>query len=149
MKERWLPVGVIAGVLFVINVVARWVAKGIDDADKQSVAGLVALGVIGLVFLVAAAYWGRTRPIWRVVADLAAAGGVACLLSIFVGPLLVGESPFAHGAGAFFAQIWVYAAVFAVGTGLGLAGLVAFTADYRSKQLKAYADRTKATPRRV
>ena len=71
MKERWLPVGVIAGVLFVINVVARWVAKGIDDADKESVAGMIELGVIGLFFLVMAAYWGRTRPIWRVVTDLA------------------------------------------------------------------------------
>ncbi|MEV4412104.1 hypothetical protein [Catellatospora sp. NPDC049609] len=149
MKERWLPVGAIAGVLFAVNVVARWVAKGIDDADKQSMAGFVALGVIGLVFLVMAVRWGRTRPIARVVADLAAAGGVACLLSIFLGPLLTWESPFANGAGAFFAQIWVYAAVFAVGTGLGLAGLVAFAADYRSKQLKSFAERSKAHPRRV
>jgi hypothetical protein len=149
MKERWLPVGVIAGVLFVINVVARWVAKGIDDADEQSLAGFVTLGVIGLVFLGAAVYWGRTRPIWRVIADLAAAGGAACLLSVFIGPLLAGESPFANGAGEFFAQIWFYGAVFAVGTGLGLAGLVAFTADYRSKQLKSFAERSKAHPRRV
>jgi hypothetical protein len=140
---------VIAGVLFVVNVVARWVAKGIDDADTQVTAGFIALGVIGLVFLAMAAYWGRTRPLARVVADLAAAGGFACLLSILLGPVLAGESPFANGAGAFFAQIWVYAAVFAAGTGLGLVGLIAFTADYRSKQLKAYADRAKANPRRV
>lgn len=149
MKERWLPVGVIAGVLFVVNVVGRWVAKGIDDADSQATAGFIALGVIGLVFFAMALYWGRTRPLWRVVGDLAAAGGVACLLSILVGPLLAGDGPFANGAGAFFAQIWVYAAVFAVGTGLGLIGLIAFAADYRAKQLKAFAERAKAHPRRV
>ncbi|MDI1459872.1 hypothetical protein QEZ54_02725 [Catellatospora sp. KI3] len=151
MKERWLPVGVIAAVLFAVNLVARWVAKGITDADRQSVAGLVALGVIGLVFLVMAVYWGRVRPQARVVADLAAAGGVACLLSILVGPLLAGEGPFAHGAGAFFNQIWLYAGVFIIGTGLGLVGLMAFNADHRARQLKAFAQQqhSKARPRRA
>ncbi|MBV1849052.1 hypothetical protein [Catellatospora tritici] len=149
MKERWLPVGVIAAVLFAVNVVARWVAKGIKDADRQSVAGLVALGVIGLVFFAMAVYWGRVRPQARVVADLAAAGGVACLLSILVGPLLAGENPFAQGAGAFFNQIWLYAGVFVVGTGLGLVGLIAFASDYRARQLRAFAQQSKARPRRV
>ncbi|GAA1361134.1 MULTISPECIES: hypothetical protein [Catellatospora] len=149
MKERWLPVGVIAGVLFVVNVVARWVAKGIDDPDTEATAGFIALGVIGLVFFAMALYWGRLRPWSRVVADLGAAAFAACLLSIFVGPLAAGEGPFAHGAGAFFNQVWVYAAVFAIGTGLGMVGLIAFAADYRARQLKLFAERAKAHPRRV
>ncbi|WP_155374384.1 hypothetical protein [Catellatospora vulcania] len=147
MKERWLPVGVIAGVLFVINVIARWVAKGIDDPDTEATAGFVALGVIGLVFFVMALYWGRTRPWSRVAADLGAAAFAGCVLSIFVGPLAAGEGPFAHGAGAFFQQVWVYAAVYAAGLGLGMAGLIAFAADYRAKQLKAFAERAKAKAR--
>ncbi|GAA2362020.1 hypothetical protein Cme02nite_42740 [Catellatospora methionotrophica] len=149
MKERWLPVGVIAGVLFVINVVARWVAKGIDDPDTEATAGFVALGAIGLVFFAMALYWGRVRPWSRVVADLAAAAVVGCLLSILVGPFLAGESPFVNGAGAFFQQVWVYGAIFAVGVGLGMVGLIAFAADYRAKQLKLFAERTKSHPRRV
>jgi hypothetical protein len=149
MKERWLPVGVIAGVLFVVNVVARWVGKRIDDPDTQATAGFIALGVIGLVFFAMTLYWGRIRPTARVFADLAAAAVGACLLSIFVGPLTAGEGPFAHGAGAFFAQVWVYAAVFATGTGLAMVGLIAFAADYRAKQLKLFAERAKAHPRRV
>ncbi|GHJ50224.1 hypothetical protein Cs7R123_75660 [Catellatospora sp. TT07R-123] len=149
MKERWLPVGVIAGTLFVVNVVARWIAKGIEDDAKQGVAGMIALGVIGLVFFGMAIYWGRIRPQARVVADLAAAGGVACLLSALVGPLLAGENPFGPGAGAFFSQIWFYGGVFIVGTGLGLLVLTAFATDYRARQLKSFAQQAKARPRRV
>lgn len=149
MKERWLPVGVIAGVLFVINVIARWVAKGIDDPDTEATAGFIALGAIGLVFFAMALYWGRTRPWSRVAADLGFAAIAGCLLSILIGPLVAGEGPFAHGAGEFFKQVWFYGAIFAVGTGLGMAALMAFAADYRARQLKAFAERAKAHPRRV
>jgi hypothetical protein len=149
LKQRLLPVGVLAAVLFVINVIGRWVAKSIDSDDKKSVAGLVAFGVIALVFAVLAVYWGRNRPMARVVADLAFGAATGCALSILVGPLLVGASPFAQGAGAFFAQIWLYAAVAGAGTLLGLIGLIAVGADYKAKQLRSFAERAKSRPRRV
>src|SRR5262245_15576406 len=115
MKEfivRWREVGIVALVLFAINVGGRVWAKNLKAtndmalADRQARAGFVALGLIGLVFLAMALYWGRIRTMWRTCTELGFAAVAACLLSIFIGPLTVGKSPFAGGAGAFFAQIW-------------------------------------------
>ena len=155
MFQRWRAAGILALALFALNVAGRWSAKLLKADtqaaldDKKSLAGVVLIAVIGLVFTGMTVYWGRLRPFARVAQDLGAAAVVSCLLAVFVGPLTVGESPFANGAGAFFSQVWVWAALAVGGTLLGYMGLVAFTADYRSKQLKRFADRSKALPKRV
>lgn len=155
MFQRWRTVGILALVLFALNVAGRWTAKLLKAENqaaldsKKSVAGLVLIVVIGLVFVAMTVYWGRLRPFARVAQDLGGAALVSCLLAIFVGPLTVGESPFANGAGAFFSQIWVWGGLAIGGTLLGYMALVALTADYRSKQLKRFAERAKAVPKRV
>jgi hypothetical protein len=155
MFQRWRAAGVLTLVLFALNAGGRWTAKLLKAENqaaldhKKSVAGFILIAVIGLVFVGMTVYWGRIRPISRVGTDLGAAALAACVLSIFVGPLTVGESPFANGAGAFFSQIWTWAALATGGTALGYMGLVAFTQDYRSKQLKKFADRAKALPKRA
>jgi hypothetical protein len=155
MFQRWRPAGVLAVVLFALNVAGRWTAK-LMKADNQAaldhkkdVAGLILIIVIGLVYVGLTVYWGRIRPFVDVVQDLGAATLAACLLAVFVGPLTVGESPFQNGAGAFFSQILVWAGLAVGGTFVGYLGLVAFTADYRSKQLKRFAERSKAIPKRA
>jgi hypothetical protein len=158
MKEfivRWREVGIIALVLFAINLGGRIWAKNMKAANdllldsKQAKAGFVALGLIGLVFFAMALYWGRIRTMWQTCTELGFAAVAACLLSIFIGPLLVKRSPFAGGAGNFFAQIWWWGGLAIVGVGLAYIVLVSFTLDYKSKQLKRYADRAKAQPKRV
>lgn len=155
MLERWRPVGILAFVLFALNVAGRWTAKLLKAENqaaldnKKSIAGFVLIAVIGLVFAGVTIYWGRLRPIARVAQDLAAAALASCLLAIFVGPLTVGESPFANGAGAFFSQIWVWAAMAVGGSALGYMLLVATTSDYRSRQLKRFAERAKSLPKRA
>ena len=77
MKERWLPVGLLAGALFVVNVVARLVvrfAAGNDD-DKRVTIGLWALFAVGAVMIPVAFWYGRRHPMLRVVADLGIAVG--------------------------------------------------------------------------
>lgn len=155
MFQRWRAAGILALALFALNVAGRWTAKLMKAENqaaldsKKDVAGLVLIIVIGLVFVGMTVYWGRIRPFPRVVQDLGAAALAACVLAIFVGPLTVGESPFENGAGAFFSQIFVWGGLAVGGTLLGYVGLVAFTADYRSKQLKRFAERSKAVPKRV
>lgn len=152
---RWREVGILAGVLFALNVAGLWTAKLLKAENQQALeknqtmAGFVLIGVLGLVFVLATFFWGRVRPIARVGADLGAAAVVSCLLSVFVGPLLTGESPFADGAGAFFAKIWTWGGLAILGSALGYIILVAFTADYRSKQLKNFAQRRQAVPKRL
>ena len=153
---RWREVGIVALVLFAINVAGRFVAAKLIKSenqqvleDRQSLAGFATLGAIFLVFFGLTLYWGRKRTMWRVCTELGFAGAIACVLSVFAGPLIIGESPFVGGAGDFFAQIWWWVGIAIGGVFLGYVGLISFTADYKSRQLKAYADRAKAQPRRV
>ncbi|GAA4451024.1 hypothetical protein [Phytohabitans houttuyneae] len=151
MKDRWLPVGVLAGVLFAVNVAARLVARlGFnDDGEAQDRVSLGMFVAIGLILAVTAFLWGRRHPAGRWIADIGAAVIIAVLLTVFVGPFVSGDSPFESGAGDFFAQIWLYAA-FAIGGSLvGFLILVALGLDYRSQGLKRYAEAKMAKPRRV
>jgi hypothetical protein len=149
VKQRWVPVGVIAAGLFVVNLAGRWAASIVKDADRQTIAGIIALGAITLVFVVMAIIWGRGRPVGRVVADLGIAAAAGCALSVLLAPFLAGSTPFANGPGAFFEQIWWYAALAGGGTGLGLIILISIGKDHRAQQLKRYTERMKSVPRRV
>ncbi|MBB5871676.1 tellurite resistance protein TehA-like permease [Allocatelliglobosispora scoriae] len=145
MAQRWKWIGIIAGVLFAINIVGRIVSKASFEGDtsKETAVGFVAFGAVALVLAVVAFIWGRDRSVGVVVADIAAAAAIGGLLSIIVGPFVTGGKPFASGAGAFFEQVWWYAGFVAAGVFLGLAVLIAIGQDLRSKQLKSYAARAK------
>ncbi|MFI5929976.1 hypothetical protein ACIA3K_28930 [Micromonospora sp. NPDC051543] len=151
MDRRWRTIGVLAGGLFAVNVVARLVTRFGFDSDDAAAdrVSLVMFVVIGLALAVVAFRWGRVRPLAVWAADVAVVVVIAVALTVLVGPLVVGHSPFAGGAGTFFAQIWLYL----LATGLGvLGGYLVATAlglDYRSQQLKRYAETKAAKPRRV
>ncbi|KAB1152858.1 hypothetical protein ACLQ20_04925 [Micromonospora sp. DT46] len=152
MSERWRAIGVLAVALFAVNVVARLVTRFGFDGDDTAAADRVSLGmfvVIGLVLAAVAFVWGRRRPVSAWSADLAAAVGIALLLTVLVGPLLVGNDPFGGGAGTFFAQIWLYLAAAGVGVLLGYLLLTALGLDHRSQSLKRYAELRATKPRRV
>ncbi|MFG1844303.1 hypothetical protein [Micromonospora carbonacea] len=150
MRDRWRAVGVLAVALFAVNVVARVVIRlGFDGddtaADRVSLAMFL---VIGLILAVLAFRWGQDRPLGRWAADVAAAVGAALLLTVLVGPLLVGQNPFGGGAGTFFAQIWLYLAATAAGVLVGYLTVTALGRDHRSRMLKRYAEIKTAKPRR-
>lgn len=151
MRQRWRVAGALAGALFVVNVVARLIIRvGFDDADTTA-ADRVSLGmfvVIGVGLAVVAFGWSRSRPAAEWGADIAAAVGVALALTVLVGPLLVGKNPFGGGAGTFFAQIWLYAAVAGIGVLLGYLLAVALGLDHRSQVLKRYAESKSAKPQK-
>jgi hypothetical protein len=151
MKQRWLPVGVLAVGLFAINVVARLVARlwfngDLEAADRITLLMLLAVGV---ACLLAAAVWSKRHPVGRWSGDLAAAALVGLLLSIFVGPFISGSTPFADGAGEFFKQIWQWAAFGGGGAALGFMIVTALGLDYRSQSLKRFAEAKLSKPRRV
>jgi len=151
MRKRWLPVGVLAGVLFVVNVVARLVTRfGFDsDAEAEDRMSLAMFAVIGLLLAGVAFVVGRRHPISRWAPDVAVAVLIAMLLTIIVGPFVSGSTPFAGGAGTFFSQVGLYAAFTAGGTLFGYLVLTAFGLDYRSQALKRFAEEKMTRPRRV
>jgi hypothetical protein len=145
MTQRWKWIGIVAGVLFALNLVGRGVSKIFFDGDDstETTVGFVALAAVALVVAVLAFHWGRDRPVGAVAARLAGASLVACLLSFLVGPFVTGGRPFANGGGDFFAQIWWYAGFVIIGAFIGTAVLIVLGQDLRSKQLKSYVARAK------
>jgi hypothetical protein len=150
MRDRWLPVGVLALVLFAINAAARLVTKlgHIAKADQQMRIGIIATAAVGVVLIAATVRWAMRYPIGRVVADLGAGAGVACLASVLIGPFLVGAKPFAAGLGFFVGQILLFVALAGVGIFLGFLGVVALGKDWKSKGLRQYEQTYRAKPHR-
>jgi hypothetical protein len=151
MKERWLPVGVLAGGLFLVNVIARLVvrfAAGSDDS-KQVTVGLWALIAVGAVLIPVAFWWSRRWALPRVLTDILVAVVVACVLAVLIGPFVSGTTPFGDGAGLVFRQFFYFFAVSAGGVLLGVLAVMTIGQDYKSQAWKRYAERVQAKPRKV
>ena len=144
MKERWLPVGLVAGGLFLVNVVARLVVRfgAGDDDSKQVTIGLWALFAVGAVMIPVAFWYGRRHSMIRVVGDLGLAVVIACLLAVLVGP-------FGNGVGLVFRQFFYFVGLSAIGAVLGLLALMTTGLDYRSQSLKRYIERAETKPRKI
>ena len=150
MKQRWAPAAILAAGLFVVNVIARLIIRlsGADDATQNRVTiGMFA--VIGLILAVVTFIRAQHRRPSGWLPGIAAATVAAMLLTILVGPFISGDSPFAAGAGDFFAQIWLYGGFAIVGSLLGYWVATALGRDYRSRTLSAYAQQRATKPRRV
>ncbi len=151
MRDRWVPVGVLAGALFAINAIARlvvWLTAS-GSAAKQTTIGLIAVFAVAAAMIVAAYWWAVRHPMPRVLGDLAVALAGGCLLSVLIGPFAGGSAPFREGSAFFIAEIWHYLLIGAGGAVLGLLIVIAVGRDHKSQALKRYAQSKLAKPRRV
>jgi FtsH-binding integral membrane protein len=150
-QKRWFPIAALALGLFVINVIARLVIRvGFHDDDTaQSRVSMIMFAVIGVTIGVVVFFRAQKERPSKWLPGLLAAVVVAMLLTILVGPLISGDSPFAAGAGNFFSQVWLYLGFSIGGTLLGYWIVTAFGRDYRSRALKAYTTTRQAKPRKV
>jgi hypothetical protein len=151
LKERWLPVGILAGGLFLVNIIARLAVRMVagKDANKETWVGAVAFLAVGAVMIGAAYWWARLRPLPRVVGDLLIAAAVGCLLSALIGPLVSAGPAFAGGFGALVQRFIIYLTVSAFGALFGILAVMTAGQDYKSQALKRYAETIMARPRRV
>jgi membrane protease YdiL (CAAX protease family) len=151
MKDRRVRIGALAGALFVINLVARAIAKfGFgEDTDMQDRISLVFFGVIAVVLVVVVFRWGRDRPVGVWLSDVLGAMVIGCLATVLIGPAVFGGNPVGGGPGEFFAQIWLYAGFGGGGVVIGYLLLVVLGKDYRSRQLAAFSEAKLSKPRRV
>ena len=151
MKERWLPVGILAGGLFAINIVARLVVwlTAENSARSQTRIGVIAMLAVAVAMVGAAYWWARRHQIPRVAADLVVAMAASCLLAVLVGPFAAGSRPLREGGGFFFAQIWQYLVIAAGGMLFGLLLVMMLGQDWKSQQWKRYTEQVRAKPRRV
>ena len=150
-QQRWFRIAALAAGLFAINAVARLVVRfGFDGSDTAQTRGTIAMfALIGLALAVFTYIRAqRERPsAWLPDIGFGALGGM--LLTVLVGPFLSGSSPFANGAGDFFAQIWLYAGCAALGSAIGYGVAVMLGRDHRSRTLAAYTRSRATRPRRV
>ena len=150
MKQRWVPVAILAVALFAINVVARLIVRfGTDSNATESRVSIAMFAVVGVTLAVVTFLrCQHKRPSqWLPEIGAAALGGM--LLTILVGPFVSGAGPFAGGAGNFFSQVWLYGGFSIVGTLLGYWIATALGRDYRSRSLSAFAQSRATKPRRV
>ncbi|GAB1643026.1 hypothetical protein [Krasilnikovia sp. MM14-A1259] len=150
-QQRWFPIAVLALSLFAVNVVARLVIRigfhGNETAESR--VSVVMFAVIGVVLATLAFVWCQRVPVGRWLPDLAGGAVGGMLLTILVGPFVSGDNPFSEGAGNFFSQVWLYGGFAIGGTVLGYWIATALGRDYRSKALRAYAEKRNTRPRRV
>ncbi|MEU7902782.1 hypothetical protein [Actinoplanes sp. NPDC049118] len=151
MRQRWVPVAVLAAGLFAINVIARLVIR-IGFADNETAEGRVSIimfAAIGIVLAVVTFIRAQRVPPSSWLPELAAAAIGGMLLTILVGPFVSGDTPFSAGAGNFFSQVWLYSGFAIVGTLLGYWIATMLGRDYRSRSLQAFAKARTTRPRRV
>jgi len=151
MRQRWVPIAILAAGLFAINVIARLVIRlGFNDNDAaENKVSIVMFAVIGVALAVVTFLRAQRVLPSRWLPDLAAAAIVGMLLTILVGPFVSGDAPFSAGAGNFFSQVWLYGGFSIVGTLLGYWVATMLGRDYRSKSLRAFAQARTSKPRRV
>jgi hypothetical protein len=151
MKQRWVPIVVLAVGLFAINVIARLVIRigFTDNETAESRVSIAMFAAIGIVLAIVTFVRAQRVPpsSWLPEIGAAALGGM--LLTILVGPFISGDTPFASGAGNFFSQVWLYGGFAIVGTLLGYWIATMLGRDYRSRTLAAFAKAKTTKPRRV
>jgi hypothetical protein len=155
MTRRAVRVGILVAALFVINVIARLVARlAYGDGTPDHLAAqdrLAWIGWLAIAFAMAAAawWWGRLRPQGAVVADLATAAAAAGLLYVLVGPFVSEPPRFDGGLGGGIIALTIYLGVTGVGALVGMLLLVALGRDQRSQALRRYAQARSTRPRRA
>jgi hypothetical protein len=151
MRQRWRPIALLAVGLFAINVAMRLIVRlgfsGNDTAENR--ASLIMFALIGVVLAVTVFLRAQRVPPSSWLPPLVAAAVGGLLLTILVGPFVSGDTPFEGGAGAFFAQVWLYGGFAIAGGLLGYWIATALGRDHRSKSLKAFAQAKLTKPRRV
>lgn len=137
--KRWMPMAIVAGTLFVVNVAGRVGAEvivGSKDQSVQNLIGVAGLAAMGIVGIVAGVWWSMRKPMQRIVAELGPALLIGTALSVLVGPLPVGGNPFAGGVGLVLAELLMFFAVSVVAVFLGFLAVTVLGMDYRSRHLK-------------
>jgi MFS family permease len=151
MRQRWLPVGLVAAGVFAVNAVARIAVRlfAAKDADAQTTIGLVALGVVAALLAAAGYRWAVRHPAGRLALDLGVAVLAGFVASVVLGPLLVGAVPFAEGTDLLVGEVWQFLLISAGAVGFGLLVAMALGRDWKSQAWKRYEESRRSKPRRV
>jgi hypothetical protein len=151
VKQRWLPVGLLALAIFVVNALSRFISwkAGVEDANTQSWLGLIGVIVVGLMVMAASIRWSIRYPFPRLFGDMCVAVVTGTLLSVIVGPFAGGQTPFAEGAEFFVYEMLLFIGIGALSALIGFVIVTALGKDWKSRGLKRFEQRYNRRPHRV
>jgi uncharacterized membrane protein len=150
LKKRWLPVGLLALAMFVVNCLARFISwkAGIQDEKAQNKLGIIGVLAVAIVIIVMSVRWSIRYPFPRVFGDVILAVTVGTLLSVFIGPLAGGMRPFSESLAFTVYEIMLFIVIGLVAMFIGFMAVTAFGKDWKSRGLKRYEQRYRH-PRRA
>ncbi len=151
MKQRWLPVGLIALAIFVVNGASRLISHKfeINDDAAQATLGRIGVIVIGVLLFAVAIWWAIKYPFQRLIADVGLAILAGTVLAVVIGPFLGGSRPFAEGLEFFVYEVLLFLGIGAAAILLGFVVAVALGKDWRSRGLKRYEQHYARKPHRT
>jgi hypothetical protein len=151
VKQRWLPVGLLALAIFVVNAAARFISwkAGIENPNAQSRLGLIGVIAVGLLVMGASIRWSIRYPFPRLFGDMCVAVVVGTLLSVIIGPFAGGQKPFGEGVEFFVYEVLLFFGIGAVATLLGFVVVTALGKDWKSRGLKRFEQRYNRRPHRA
>jgi hypothetical protein len=151
MSQRWRAVGVVAGVLLLINSIGRFVAwRMAPHSDtKQFTIALIALGGVVLAMIIAGSSWAIRHPVGRLLGDLGAALAAGAVLTFLIGPFFGGTAFWSVKLGTEWALAWRYLLVGSLAALFGLAIATMVGKDYRSVRLRQFVATRNAKPKRA
>jgi membrane associated rhomboid family serine protease len=151
MGNRYKPIAIVAGLLFLVSLVTQIINRTTYDKnvnDQENVT-LVFLAVLGVVMAIVSYRWTIRFALSRVVPDMLLIVVFGCIATVLINPLLTGISPFHDGAGDFFERIWIYFGIGLGGAVFGWLVALALGRDHRAQALKRFTATATARPRKV
>lgn len=162
MWGRYKPIAIVAGVIFLANIIVRILGLTVyrKSDNGQINSGLVFLAVLAVIMVVAAYWWSVRYPSSRALPELGLVLLSATIACVLIGPVFSGAlsrlhhpkvsaNPFDGGAGLFFSEIWHLLGIGIGGAIIGLLVAMAIGRDYRAQQLKEFTKTVGSKPHRV
>lgn len=150
LRHRLVPVAVVALALLAVNVIGRLVVllAGVKADNKLLLASLYSMLAMAVLAGLAGFRWARRYETARVVGEVGFAVVLGSLLTVLVGPLVVGMSPFHGGFNAFLELLGLCFAITALGAAIGALLVLAIGQDRTSRAWRYQAESYRAKPRR-
>jgi MFS family permease len=149
-KRRWLPVGLLALAMFLVNCLARFISwkAGIQDENSQNKLGIIGVLAVAVVIIVMSARWSIRYPFPRVFGEVMLAVSIGTLLSVLIGPVAGGLAPFSDSLAFAVYEILLFLVIGLVALFVGFMVVTALGKDWKSRGLKRYEQRFRH-PRRA
>lgn len=150
LRNRWAAIGLVAVGLLAVNVIGRLIVLLFGmPPNQQLLTSLYSMLAMALLAGWAGFRWARRYDAARIVGEVGLAVVTGSLLTVLVGPLVVGMSPFSGGSSLFLRLLGICFAITALGAAIGALLVLALGQDRTGRAWQRAADRSRDKPHRT